>query len=121
MGSAIAKRLIDRYAGNFLEKGYNIKVDLFGSAIYMKNVRIRPEALEFLNLPITVKYGYLSNLHIDYTFTSLTTAPIKVNIEDLFVIAAPSSPNDSKDLTPEQKEAAVKEKIQAKVTRVDVR
>ena len=55
---------LNRYLGTYVE-GLNqrdLKISVFKGDVVLKNLRLKPEALADLNLPISVKAGLLGSL-----------------------------------------------------------
>lgn len=55
----------------------------------LKNLRLKPNALAELDLPITVKAGLLGNLTLKVPWSSLGRVPVDVTIDRLYILAAP--------------------------------
>lgn len=56
----------------------------------MNNLKLKENALEELDLPIQVPYGYLGKLILKIPWKNLYTAPVEATIEDLYVFAKPT-------------------------------
>jgi vacuolar protein sorting-associated protein 13A/C len=59
-------------------------VELFG-------LKLKPDALQQLNLPIEVVEGHLGELRLQIPWTSLRSKPVILHIKDLCVLAGPRS------------------------------
>lgn len=60
---------LNRYLGTYVE-GLNqrdLKVSVFRGDVVLKNLKLKPEALADLNLPISVKAGLLGSLTLKVT------------------------------------------------------
>ena len=60
---------LNRYLGTYVE-GLNqrdLKVSVFRGNVVLKNLKLKPEALADLNLPISVKAGLLGSLTLKVT------------------------------------------------------
>ena len=55
----------------------------------LKNLRLKPDALAELDLPITVKAGLLGSLTLKVPWSSLGRVPVDVTIDRLYILAAP--------------------------------
>lgn len=55
----------------------------------MKNLKLKKESLDKLELPIDVKYGFLGQLTLQIPWSNLRGKPVKVIIEDAYLLASP--------------------------------
>jgi vacuolar protein sorting-associated protein 13A/C len=55
---------LNRYLGNYVEglDPQSLKISVFKGDVVLRNLKLKPEALADLNLPITVKAGLLGTL-----------------------------------------------------------
>ena len=62
---------LNRYLGTYVE-GLNqrdLKISVFKGDVVLKNLKLKPEALADLNLPISVKAGLLGSLTLKVRWT----------------------------------------------------
>lgn len=86
----IVSSLITRFLGDLVQFSSNdLDISLSSGELELRNLAFKPEALENLNLPITVKAGVLGRLHVTVPWTSLSTSSTVVTLEDIYVVAAP--------------------------------
>ena len=76
------------FAPQGLEKG-QMKIKLLSGDVKLKNLRVKPSALDFLHLPIKVLQGTVAHLSLQANWRKLTSKPVKIILEDVFVIAEP--------------------------------
>ena len=57
------------------------------SNLRLKNLRIKPDALSALQLPVVLKHGYVGSLHIVIPFVGLKSTPVQLYLEDVFIVA----------------------------------
>lgn len=57
--------------------------------VVLRNLRLRTDALDKLKLPIDLCEGFLGRLELHIPWANLKTQPVRVEIADLFVLAAP--------------------------------
>ena len=83
----------------------------------LKNLRLKPDALAELDLPLTVKAGLLGTLTLKVPWSSLGRVPVDVTIDRLYILAAPKEEESgcAKEDTEEAVAAAFQE---AKLKRV---
>ena len=52
----------------------------------LKKLRLKPDALQEFQLPVKLKHGYVGSLHIVIPFVGITSTPVQVNLEDVFLV-----------------------------------
>ena len=57
--------------------------------IVLENLSLRENALRRFNLPIDVRYGFLGRLVVKIPWSNLFNAPVLIQIENLYAVAAP--------------------------------
>ena len=55
--------------------------------IKLQNVKLKEDCLRGLSLPVQLKSGWVSNLSVKIKLTALHSQPVKVTLEDVFVVA----------------------------------
>jgi hypothetical protein len=84
--------------------------------VVLKNLRLKPDALAELDLPITVKAGLLGSLTLNVPWSSLGRVPVDVTIDRLYILASPR--DEAGCSTEDTVEALIKAFQQAKLRRV---
>lgn len=80
----------------------------------MEGLKLKKEALDKLDLPIEVFYGYLGRLELHIPWTSLKTQPVQVVVEDLFLLAGPRVEAEyDAELEEERAQKAKQERLEA--------
>ncbi|KAK5086299.1 Vacuolar protein sorting-associated protein 13 [Lithohypha guttulata] len=110
--SNLLNRFLGMYVKNFDPKQLN--VGIWSGDVKLRNLQLRREALDQLHLPINVVEGRLGELTLSIPWSNLRGKPVRVNIEDVFLLAAPKM-DDNYDPDEEEKRAvAVKlEKLES--------
>lgn len=85
--STLLNRFLGMYVKNFDTTQLNIGI--WSGDVKLKNLELRREALDQLHLPLNVIEGYLGELTLSIPWSNLRSKPVKVNIEDVFLLAAP--------------------------------
>ncbi|KAL8669265.1 MAG: hypothetical protein Q9168_006138 [Polycauliona sp. 1 TL-2023] len=85
--SGLLNRFLGMYVKNFDPKQLN--VGIWNGDVKLRNLELRREALDQLHLPVNVVEGYLGSLTMSIPWTNLRGKPVKINIEDVFLLAAP--------------------------------
>ena len=80
------------------------RLGVWSGEIEFDNLELKPSALEDLHFPITVTRGYVEKIRVEIPWASLTTRPVKVLIEGIYLHA---SPLDVASKSPEELRAHV--------------
>lgn len=88
----LLNRFLGMYVKNFDPKQLNIGI--WNGDVKLRNLELRKEALDQLHLPVNVVEGHLGQLTMSIPWTNLRGKPVRVNIEDVFVLAAPREDSD---------------------------
>lgn len=88
----IASSLLNRLLGDFVTgfESANVKFSLSGE-LKLHNLQLKSNALDKLGLPIRVRASTLSTLQLRVPWRNLGSQPALVNIEGLYILAAPAS------------------------------
>ncbi|KAL4233207.1 hypothetical protein ACF0H5_007891 [Mactra antiquata] len=85
--SYVLNRILGKYVQNL--DSSNLNVSIFKGDVELTDLQLKPEALVELKLPIEVKAGYIGKIKVDIPWTSLFSASVVVNIEDVYLLAGP--------------------------------
>lgn len=83
----LLNRFLGMYVKNFDAKQLN--VGIWSGDVKLRNLELRKEALDQLHLPVNVVEGHLGQLTMSIPWSNLRGKPVRVNIEDVFLLAAP--------------------------------
>ncbi|GAB7347666.1 hypothetical protein MBLNU459_g4530t1 [Dothideomycetes sp. NU459] len=92
MVANLLNRFLGMYVRNFDPKQLN--VGIWSGDVKLKNLELRREALDQLHLPLNVIEGHLGQLTLSIPWSNLRGKPVRVNIEDVYVLAAPKEDQD---------------------------
>lgn len=106
--SALLNRFLGAYVENFDPTQLN--VGIWNGDVKLRNLRLRKDSLDALDLPIDVKFGYLGELTLLIPWSSLKNKPVKIIIEDVYMLCAPRTPESYN--VEEQIERELKVKLQ---------
>lgn len=98
----LLNRFLGIYVKNFDAKQLN--VGIWSGDVKLRNLELRREALDQFRLPLNVVAGHLGELTLSIPWSNLRGKPVKVDIEDVFLLAAPKEDVDY-DLQEEEKRA----------------
>ncbi|KAK9908805.1 hypothetical protein WJX75_003140 [Coccomyxa subellipsoidea] len=109
---------LNRYIGAYVQglDTQSLKISVFKGDVVLRNLKLKPEALADLNLPITVKAGLLGSLTLKVPWANLGRSPVIITIDRLYILAGPKTEVSSCE--EEQYEAEELER-EAKRRRVD--
>ncbi len=68
-----AAHYITKYLGMYIRNITKEQLDIRGGSISLDNVEVRTEALDFLQLPVTVKKGFVGKIRINLSWYVLDT------------------------------------------------
>ena len=108
----LLNRFLGMYVKNFDPKQLN--VGIWSGAVKLRNLELRREALDQLHLPLNVVEGRIGELTLQIPWSNLRGQPVKVSIEDVFLLSAPKEEADYNFEDEEQRTQAVKlEKLES--------
>ncbi|KAK4225861.1 putative vacuolar protein sorting-associated protein [Podospora fimiseda] len=83
--------LLNRFLGMYVKNfdPTQLKVGIWSGDVKLHNLELRREALDQLKLPINVIEGHLGQLTLVIPWSNLRGAPVKIFIEDVFLLASP--------------------------------
>ncbi|GAO13444.1 hypothetical protein UVI_02014450 [Ustilaginoidea virens] len=83
--------LLNRFLGMYVKNfdPTQLKVGIWSGDVKLRNLELRREALDQLKVPINVVEGHLGELTLVIPWSNLRSAPVKVLIEDVFLLASP--------------------------------
>ncbi|KAK8134964.1 vacuolar protein sorting-associated protein 13 [Apiospora sp. TS-2023a] len=83
--------LLNRFLGMYVKNfdPAQLKVGIWSGDVKLRNLELRKEALDQLKLPINVAAGHLGELTLVIPWSNLRGAPVKIFIEDVFLLASP--------------------------------
>ncbi|GAA6061937.1 hypothetical protein JCM10212_001505 [Sporobolomyces blumeae] len=101
MLESFAAGLLNKYLGTYVDNlnTGQLNLGVWSGDIKLRNLRLKKDALDKLNLPIDVLEGYLGELTIKIAWHQLGSQPVRVRIDNVYILAAP---RDSANSTPEE-------------------
>lgn len=110
--AGLLNRVLGMYVRNFDPK--QLTVGIWSGEVKLRNLELKKEALDQLHLPLNVVEGHLGELTLSIPFRNLRGQPVKVNIENVFLLAAPREDADYDAEEEEKRENNVKlEKLES--------
>eukprot|EP00741_Cyanophora_paradoxa_P002658 tig00000615_g2579.t1 len=95
MFERVAADLLSRLLGEYLEgiNAANLGVALWGGDLTLENVSIRKSALDFLDLPYSIKEGFVGRLRLQLPWRALRSKPAIVTLERVLLLAERKAPS----------------------------
>ena len=111
---AVIEYLFNSWFGEYLKEinRDKFKISFLGGEVTVYGLELKRGALDFLKLPIAVEEGILGGLQIVIPWNELSTKPVVVTINDLWVVAKPLASFDFTQESEEDLERKFKEKLQ---------
>ena len=89
MAKRIITTILQNYCGRYIDgiSPDNIEASVWSGEVSLKNLRIKPKALDFLELPIPVviRKGHIGTLDAVVPYTSLSSQSTTITIHDVFL------------------------------------
>ncbi|KAK8477173.1 hypothetical protein V6N11_019518 [Hibiscus sabdariffa] len=104
--------LIRKYLGEYVHdlSLETLRISVWQGDVVLKDLKLKAEALNSLNLPVAVKAGFVGTITLKFPWKSLGNEPVIVLIDRVFVIAHPAP--DGRTLKEEDREKLFEAKIQ---------
>ncbi|CEP17102.1 hypothetical protein [Parasitella parasitica] len=100
--ASILNRFLKNYVSNL---NYDqLKIGIWNGEVNLRNLKLRKDALDKLDLPINVSEGYLGELVLIIPWSNLRNEPVKVIIDHVYLLAEPK--NESSVSVEEEEERA---------------
>jgi vacuolar protein sorting-associated protein 13A/C len=87
----ILNRTLGAYVENFDSNQLNIGI--WSGDVTLNNLKLKPESLDTLDFPIDLKCGHLGTLTMQIPWSNLKNKPVKILIEDCYLLAAAKLPS----------------------------
>ncbi|XP_022721975.1 uncharacterized protein LOC111279261 isoform X3 [Durio zibethinus] len=112
MFEAHVLHLLRRYLGEYVHglSPETLRISVWKGDVVLKDLKLKAEALNSLNLPVTVKAGFVGTITLKVPWKSLGKEPVIVLIDRVFVLAHPAL--DGRTLKEGDREKLFEAKIQ---------
>ncbi|KKK20473.1 hypothetical protein ARAM_004467 [Aspergillus rambellii] len=103
MLEGLVANLLNRFLGIYVKDfdATQLNIGIWSGDVKLRNLELRREALDQLRLPLNVVEGHVGQLTLSIPWSNLRGKPVKVDIEDVFLLAAPK---EDTDYDPEEEE-----------------
>ncbi|RLV92227.1 Vacuolar protein sorting-associated protein 13 [Spathaspora sp. JA1] len=115
MFESLVANLLNRFLGSYLENfdPKQLNIGIWSGDVKLTDLRLKKESLDKFKLPIDVKFGHLGVLTLQIPWSNLKSKPVRIIIEDLYILASPIILRDYDAAEEEQRSEALKqEKLQ---------
>ncbi|KAF2720194.1 vacuolar protein sorting-associated protein 13 [Polychaeton citri CBS 116435] len=102
----LLNRFLGMYVRNFDPKQLN--VGIWSGDVKLRNLELRREALDQFHLPLNVVEGHISLLVLKIPWSNLRGKPVQIDVEDIFLLAAPREDQEYDAEEEERRSHAVK-------------
>lgn len=111
MFESLVANLINRFLGSYIENfdPKQLNIGIWSGDVKLRNLRLKKESLDEFKLPIDVKFGHLGELTLQIPWSNLKSKPVRIIIEDLYVLASPIILQDYDEEEDEKRQQALKE------------
>ncbi|SMN22945.1 similar to Saccharomyces cerevisiae YLL040C VPS13 Protein of unknown function [Maudiozyma saulgeensis] len=91
MLESLAATLLNRLLGSYVENfdPDQLKVGIWSGDVQLRNLTLRKDCLDSLDLPVDVKYGVLGDLVLNVPWSSLKNKPVNIFIQDCYLLCIP--------------------------------
>ncbi|KAL9941010.1 hypothetical protein V8E36_000498 [Tilletia maclaganii] len=115
MLEGVLASVLNRFLASYVD-GLNtsqLNVGIWSGDVKLRNLRLKTSALDKFRLPIDVKEGYLGDLTLSIPWSNLKGKPVRVLIENVYLLAAPKNAAAEFDEAEEEEraQAAKQEKL----------
>ncbi|KAF5306759.1 hypothetical protein FQA39_LY01517 [Lamprigera yunnana] len=89
---SIVTDVLNRFLGDYVENldSKQLKLGIWGGDVVLKDLVLKPAALDELNLPVQTVYGRLGQLVLKIPWKNLYGAAVEANIEGLYLLVVPN-------------------------------
>lgn len=91
MFEGIVATILNRFLGSYIENfdPKQLNIGIWSGDVKLRNLRLKKESLDKFRLPLDVKFGHLGELTLQIPWSNLKGKPVKIIIEDVYLLASP--------------------------------
>ncbi|EAZ62765.2 vacuolar sorting [Scheffersomyces stipitis CBS 6054] len=91
MFESLVANLVNRFLGSYIENfdAKQLNIGIWSGDVKLKNLKLKKESLDKFKLPVDVKFGHLGELTLQIPWSNLKSKPVRVIIEDVYLLASP--------------------------------
>ena len=93
MFESLVSTILTRFLGDYIENlnTEQLNISIWSGDVTLTNLEIKGSALASLNLPISVKRGVVGLLKLAVPWKNLSSKPVDVQIEDVYLVCGPQT------------------------------
>lgn len=112
MLESLVANILNRTLGAYLENfdPNQLNIGIWSGNVTLSNLRLKAESLDKLDLPIELKCGHLGTLTMQIPWSNLKSKPVKILIQDCYLLACAKLPNSYNQDDELAKELRIKRK-----------
>ena len=110
MLEGLVASLLNRFLGMYIKNfdPNQLQIGIWNGEVTLKNLELRKEALDQLKLPVNVVEGHVGYMHLVLPLSNPRGKPVKVDIDEVFLLAAPKEDAEWNEEDEEKRAQAVK-------------
>ncbi|KAK9761464.1 Vacuolar protein sorting-associated protein 13, partial [Basidiobolus ranarum] len=91
MFETLVANVLNKFLGDYVSnlETTQLNIAIWKGDVKLRGLKLRKEALDKFNLPIDVLEGYLGELTLKIPWQNLKTQPVRVFIDNVYILAAP--------------------------------
>ncbi|TPX30777.1 hypothetical protein SmJEL517_g05746 [Synchytrium microbalum] len=116
MFEGIIAQVLNKFLGDYVAnlETKQLSIGIWKGDVVLHNLRLKKEALDKFNLPVEIQEGNLGELILQIPWNDLKNTPVRVLVNNLYILARPRGESDyDPDEEEERLQAVKKEKIEA--------
>ena len=102
--TSVLNTVLSKYVKKFNKDEVDLSV--WRGEAKLTNVELKPDALDFLNLPIAIRVGYAGKIFLQVDWKHLNSQPAKIELDDLRIVCGPRSKFEMTEAMEKEQEAS---------------
>ncbi|XP_054740711.1 intermembrane lipid transfer protein Vps13 [Anastrepha obliqua] len=88
---SVVTDVLNKVLGDYVENldKNQLKIGIWGGDVVLNNLKVKENALDELDLPLQLVYGFLGKLVLKIPWKNLYSQPVVAQIEDLYMLVSP--------------------------------
>ncbi|GBP39684.1 Vacuolar protein sorting-associated protein 13C [Eumeta japonica] len=95
MFEGVVAGVLNRLLGKYIQDldTENLNVGIFSGNVNLTDLKLKPEALYELDLPVDVKIGTIGRINLQIPWSGLSSQPVVASVEDVLLLVGPAISN----------------------------
>ncbi|KAJ1561443.1 hypothetical protein HK096_004696, partial [Nowakowskiella sp. JEL0078] len=113
---SVVAGIVNQFIGDYVDnvETNQLSVGVWNGDVVLSNLKLKRDALDKFNLPVDVVEGYIGDLSFKIPWNDLKNKPVKVYINNVYLLATPRADSDYEPEEEEDRTQALKQdKIKA--------